>query len=193
MVRQTRARFGARAACSKGQIRRGERSRERCGTRHAGRMHRVRLAVRGGGHSYQGTSNAPDSLLVWTRYADDIVLHDAFVRRACEGLQRRYPPCRWARVRSGRRLRCSDDEGRPLCARRWMRDRRRRGPRAKRRLRQLLEELRGPRRRDCSKRSRHRGWRSSYSARARISPRAITSNATGNESSSAELRAATRN
>src|SRR4029450_6350595 len=31
------------------------------------RTHRLRLAVKGGGHSYQGTSNAPDSLLVWTR------------------------------------------------------------------------------------------------------------------------------
>ncbi|HJU24513.1 MAG TPA: FAD-binding oxidoreductase [Casimicrobiaceae bacterium] len=48
------------------------------------RTHRVRLAVRGGGHSYQGTSNAPDSLLVWTRYMDGIGLHDAFVPRGCE-------------------------------------------------------------------------------------------------------------
>ena len=31
------------------------------------REHRLRLVVKGGGHSYQGTSNAPDSLLVWTR------------------------------------------------------------------------------------------------------------------------------
>jgi FAD binding domain len=30
------------------------------------REHQLRLVVRGGGHSYQGTSNAPDSLLVWT-------------------------------------------------------------------------------------------------------------------------------
>jgi hypothetical protein len=51
----------------------------------------VRLAVRGGGHSYQGTSNARDSLLVWTRYMDDIVLHDAFVPRGCEGLQSTTP------------------------------------------------------------------------------------------------------
>src|ERR1041385_1994942 len=31
------------------------------------RTHRLRLVVKGGGHSYQGTSCAPDSLLVWTR------------------------------------------------------------------------------------------------------------------------------
>ena len=49
------------------------------------RTHRLRLAVKGGGHSYQGTSNAPGSLLVWTRAMDDIVLHDAFVPEGCEG------------------------------------------------------------------------------------------------------------
>ncbi len=45
------------------------------------RSHRLRLAVKGGGHSYQGTSNAPDSLLVWTRPMDRIELHDGFVAR----------------------------------------------------------------------------------------------------------------
>ncbi|WP_255428179.1 FAD-binding protein [Ramlibacter cellulosilyticus] len=49
------------------------------------RQHRLRLAVRGGGHSYQGTSNAPDSLLVWTRRMRDIQLHDAFVPQGCAG------------------------------------------------------------------------------------------------------------
>jgi hypothetical protein len=29
------------------------------------RLNNLRLVVKGGGHSYQGTSNAPDSLLVW--------------------------------------------------------------------------------------------------------------------------------
>lgn len=47
------------------------------------RTHRLRLAVKGGGHSYQGTSNAPDSLLVWTRAMNRIELHDAFVGRGC--------------------------------------------------------------------------------------------------------------
>ena len=41
--------------------------------------HNLRLAVKGGGHSYQGTSNAPDSLLVWTRAMNGIRLHEAFV------------------------------------------------------------------------------------------------------------------
>lgn len=47
------------------------------------RRHKLRLVVKGGGHSYQGTSNAPDSLLVWTRSMDSVVLHDSFVSQGC--------------------------------------------------------------------------------------------------------------
>src|SRR5919106_435134 len=47
------------------------------------RTHRLRLAVKGGGHSYQGTSSAPDSLLVWTRAMNRIELHDGFVGQGC--------------------------------------------------------------------------------------------------------------
>jgi FAD/FMN-containing dehydrogenase len=47
------------------------------------REHRLRLVVKGGGHSYQGTSSAPDSLLVWTRAMNAVTLHDAFVPRGC--------------------------------------------------------------------------------------------------------------
>lgn len=47
------------------------------------REHRLRLVVKGGGHSYQGTSNAADSLLVWTRRMDDISMHEAFVATGC--------------------------------------------------------------------------------------------------------------
>jgi FAD/FMN-containing dehydrogenase len=43
------------------------------------RDNNLRLVVRGGGHSYLGTSNAPDSLMIWTRFMDDITLHDDFV------------------------------------------------------------------------------------------------------------------
>ncbi|MBI1362175.1 MAG: FAD-binding protein [Alphaproteobacteria bacterium] len=50
------------------------------------RKHRLRLVVKGGGHSYQGTSNAPDSLLVWTRKMTRIEMHDAFVPAGCEGV-----------------------------------------------------------------------------------------------------------
>lgn len=49
------------------------------------REHHLRLVVKGAGHSYQGTSDAPDSLLVWTRYLDDIQLHDSFVAQGCTG------------------------------------------------------------------------------------------------------------
>jgi FAD/FMN-containing dehydrogenase len=47
------------------------------------REHDLRLAVKGGGHSYQGTSNAADSLLIWTRGMNAITLHDAFVAEGC--------------------------------------------------------------------------------------------------------------
>ncbi|MFQ8432086.1 FAD-dependent oxidoreductase [Amaricoccus sp. W119] len=42
------------------------------------REHGVRVAVKGGGHSYTGGSNAVDSLLIWTRRLNAIELHDAF-------------------------------------------------------------------------------------------------------------------
>jgi len=45
----------------------------------------LRLVVKGGGHSYLGTSNAPDSLLVWTRKMNTVTIHDAFTPRGCEG------------------------------------------------------------------------------------------------------------
>ena len=65
------------------------------------RTHDLRLVVKGGGHSYLGGSNAPDSLLVWTHAMRNIQLHDAFVPAGCEA---RVPPepavslgagCRW--------------------------------------------------------------------------------------------------
>ena len=43
------------------------------------RDNNLRLVVRGGGHSYLGTSSAPDSLMIWTRAMHDITLHDSFV------------------------------------------------------------------------------------------------------------------
>jgi hypothetical protein len=50
---------------------------------HFARTHNLRFIVKGGGHSDQGTSNAPDSLLVWTRHMKAIELHDAFVGQGC--------------------------------------------------------------------------------------------------------------
>ena len=47
------------------------------------RQHNLRLVVKGGGHSYLGGSNAPDSLLIWTRRMNRIELHDAFVPSGC--------------------------------------------------------------------------------------------------------------
>jgi FAD binding domain-containing protein len=54
------------------------------------RDHNLRLVVKSAGHSYQGTSNAPDSLLIWTRAIDKVTLHDAFTPEGCEG---RIAPC----------------------------------------------------------------------------------------------------
>ena len=55
------------------------------------REHRLRLVVKGGGHSYLGTSNAPDSLLIWTRRMNAITLHDAFVPQGCAGVEAPRP------------------------------------------------------------------------------------------------------
>jgi hypothetical protein len=43
------------------------------------RTHNLRLAIKGRGHSFFGASNAPDSLLLWTRRMDDVTVHDAFI------------------------------------------------------------------------------------------------------------------
>jgi hypothetical protein len=52
------------------------------------RDNNLRLVVKGAGHSYLGTSNAPDSLLVWTHAMNQIVSHDAFVP---QGFAERQP------------------------------------------------------------------------------------------------------
>jgi FAD/FMN-containing dehydrogenase len=49
------------------------------------RTNNLRLVVKGGGHSYQGTSNAADSLLIWTRHMNAVTLQDAFVGAGCAG------------------------------------------------------------------------------------------------------------
>jgi len=45
---------------------------------HFARVHRLRLVVRGGAHSYLGASNAPDSLMIWTRPMRAVAVHDGF-------------------------------------------------------------------------------------------------------------------
>lgn len=47
------------------------------------RDHRLRLVIRGGGHSYHGASNAPDSLMIRMRGLSAITVHDAFVPAGC--------------------------------------------------------------------------------------------------------------
>jgi FAD/FMN-containing dehydrogenase len=48
------------------------------------RERNLRLVVKGGGHSYHGASNAPDSLLIWTRAMNAVAMHDAFVPMGCD-------------------------------------------------------------------------------------------------------------
>jgi FAD/FMN-containing dehydrogenase len=48
------------------------------------RTHGLRLVVKGEGHSYQGTSNAADSLLIWTHAMREITVHGEFVPLGCE-------------------------------------------------------------------------------------------------------------
>jgi len=52
---------------------------------NSARDNNLRLVVKGAGHSYQGTSNAADSLLIWMRGMNKVTLHEAFVPQGCEG------------------------------------------------------------------------------------------------------------
>lgn len=49
------------------------------------RENNLRLVVKGTGHSYLGTSNTPDSLLIWTRAMNEVTVHEAFVAEGCAG------------------------------------------------------------------------------------------------------------
>lgn len=55
------------------------------------RTNNLRLVVKGGGHSYQGTSNSADSLLIWTRAMNKIIVHESFVAHDCEATQSPQP------------------------------------------------------------------------------------------------------
>jgi len=55
------------------------------------RTNNLRLVVKGGGHSYQGTSCSADSLLIWTRGMNTITLHDSFVGQGCARRQAPQP------------------------------------------------------------------------------------------------------
>ena len=55
------------------------------------RTNNLRLVVKGGGHGYQGTSNAPDSLLIWTRRMNTVTLHDDFIPQNCGAKQAPQP------------------------------------------------------------------------------------------------------
>ena len=100
------------------------------------REHNLRVVVKGGGHSYQGTSNAPDSFLIWTRKMNAVTMHDAFIGAGCAG---RHERAAGGHGRGGRdlgpRLRRRHDEGGPLRPGRRLPDRRRCRSDSERRLR----------------------------------------------------------
>jgi FAD/FMN-containing dehydrogenase len=62
------------------------------------RDNNLRVVIKGGGHSYKGTSNAADSLLIWTRRMNDVFLHDAFLPAGSDG---REKPMKAVTVESG--------------------------------------------------------------------------------------------
>ena len=76
---QTSGYFGAWRSVPSAQMVAAASSADVAAAVNFARTHRLRLVVKGGGHSYHGTSCAPDSLLVWTRAMNQIQLHDAFV------------------------------------------------------------------------------------------------------------------
>jgi FAD/FMN-containing dehydrogenase len=94
----------------------------------------LRLVVKGGGHSYQGTSNAADSLFVWTRRMHDITMHETFVPQGCKG---RCAPQRAVTLGSGALWMQAYD----AVARRRLHYGRRGGPGSERRLRKFFEAL----------------------------------------------------
>ena len=47
----------------------------------------LRLVVKGGGHSYLGTSSSADSLLIWTHRMNKITMHDSFIASGCKDAQ----------------------------------------------------------------------------------------------------------
>jgi len=55
------------------------------------RKNDLRLVIKGGGHSYLGTSCARDSLLIWTHPMNQITMHDAFVGKGCNDKQAPQP------------------------------------------------------------------------------------------------------
>jgi FAD binding domain/Berberine and berberine like len=55
------------------------------------RENRLRLVVKGGGHSYLGNSNAPDSLLIWTKHMHSIQVQEQFIPTGCESIQAAQP------------------------------------------------------------------------------------------------------
>ncbi|HEX4849887.1 MAG TPA: FAD-binding protein, partial [Puia sp.] len=55
------------------------------------RKNRLRLVIKGGGHSYLGNSSSPDSLLIWTKNMHSIQVQEHFIPTGCESTQAAQP------------------------------------------------------------------------------------------------------
>ncbi len=64
------------------------------------KKHNIRLVIKSGGHSYQGTSNAADSLLVWMKDMNKYEIHKKFLCQGCEGKEE---PRRAVSIQTGSR------------------------------------------------------------------------------------------
>ena len=116
------------------------------------RENNLRLVVKGGGHSYQGTSNAADSLLIWTRRDERHHRARRVRRRRMRGASRAAAGRHGGgRGDLGAGLRRRHDEGGPLRPGGRLPDGGRGGAHPERRLRQLSRRPTGWRRRACSK------------------------------------------
>ena len=119
------------------------------------RAHNLRLVVKGGGHSYLGGSNAPDSLLIWTRRWTPSPSTTPSRRRAPAPRRSRRSRCgagcMWLHAYQA----VTGGAGRYVqgggCTTVGVA-----GPGAGRRLRQLLQGLRHGRRQPAGGRDRHR-------------------------------------
>lgn len=48
------------------------------------KQHNIRLIVKSSGHDYQGRSNAPQSLSIWTHHINSIEIHETFKPTGCD-------------------------------------------------------------------------------------------------------------
>ena len=107
------------------------------------RQNKLRLVVRRAEVTVTGTSNAADSLLMWTRRMNVVTMHEAFVGAGCAGNIRRSRRSLSKQVQSrGRSMTSSRQQGGRVRSRRRLHDRGRCRHDSKRGLRKFFQVLR---------------------------------------------------